>query len=55
MRVLLYPDPRLRRRAEKIPSSAFGTPGIRNLAQTLANCLAAGHRLLQALRIESAS
>ena len=44
MRVLLYPDPRLRRRAEKIPSSAFGTPGIRNLAQALANCLAALER-----------
>jgi peptide deformylase len=40
MHLLRYPDPRLRRRAEPLPSAAFGTPGIERLGQALANALA---------------
>lgn len=39
MTVLYFPDVRLRRRADPLPSSAFGTPGLRDYAQYLANDL----------------
>jgi hypothetical protein len=40
VQILRYPDARLRRRAEPLPSSAFGTPGIARLAQEMASALA---------------
>lgn len=52
MRLLRYPDARLRRRAEPLPSSAFGTPGIERYCRVLGellgategtDCLAATH------------
>jgi peptide deformylase len=39
VRLLYYPDARLRRRAEPIPASAFGTPGIDRYGQALASVL----------------
>lgn len=40
MRILHYPDARLRRRAEPLPGAAFGTPGIEKYARGLAGAFA---------------
>src|ERR1700722_5676383 len=43
--LLLYPHRSLRRAAEAMPSSSFGTSGLRDYAQLLANTMAAQSRL----------
>jgi peptide deformylase len=39
--VILFPDPKLRRRAETVPDAVFGTSGLREYCQLLANLLVA--------------
>lgn len=39
--VILFPDPKLRRRAEKVPDAVFDTSGLRDYCQLLANLLVA--------------
>jgi peptide deformylase len=43
-RVLLFPNEKLRRRASPLPDSAFGTSGLRDYCQLLANLLKATER-----------
>src|ERR1019366_7614600 len=39
--VILFPDPKRRRRAETVPDAVFGTSGLREYCQLLANLLVA--------------